>query len=99
MEENVHDVTYGIVLQQSKKLEKATKCCDSRGNGKQQEAEVLDPAVLDRNSIRSELPKSALGFRRNLSHGGTRGLYPSFSRERLDRDGNRGCYLRHSKKV
>jgi hypothetical protein len=89
MEENLHDVTYGIVLQQSKKLEKATKCGDSGEDGKQQEAEVLDPAVLGRNSVRGELPKSVLGFRGSLSTRRTRNLYPSFSRERLDRDGNR----------
>ena len=91
MEEKLHDVTYRIVVQQSKKLEKATNGYDSREDGKQQEAEVLDPAVLNRNNVQSELPKPTLGFRGSLSHGGTRGLYLSFSRERLDTGGDRGC--------
>jgi hypothetical protein len=91
LEEYLYDVTYRVIVQQSKQLGKATNSYDSREDGKQQEAEVLDPAVLDRNNVQSELPKPTLGFRGSLTHGGTRGLYLSFSRERLDTGGNGGC--------
>ena len=99
MGEKLHYVTYRVVVQQSNKLQKTTNGGDSREYGKQEKAEMREPAVLDRNNVRSELPKPALGFRGSLSHGDTRRLYLAFSRERLDRGGNRGCYLRHSEKV
>ena len=95
-EKDLRHVSYRVVVQQSQKLDKATNGCDSSNDSKQQEAEVLDPAVLDRNNVRSELPKPALGFRGSRSHGRTRGRYLSFSRERLDGRGNRGCFRRHS---
>ena len=95
-EKDLRHVSYRVVVQQSQKLDKATNGCDSSNDSKQQEAEVLDPAVLDRNNVRSELPKPALGFRGSRSHGRTRGRYLSFSRERFDGRGNRGCFRRHS---
>jgi hypothetical protein len=79
LEENLHYVTYRVIVQQSKQLGKATNSYDSKEDGKQQEAEVLDPAVLNRNNVQSELPKPTLGFRGSLSH--VRGVSIFRSRE------------------
>jgi hypothetical protein len=56
-EKDLHRVSYRVVVQQSQKLGKATNGCDSSNDSKQQEAEVLEPAVLDRYNVRGELPK------------------------------------------
>jgi hypothetical protein len=65
-------------------------------HGKQRKDEVLDPAVLGRNNVQSELPKPE-GFK-DLSDGVGRHL--GFSRERLNRGGSRRWYDRdHSERV